>query len=79
MARSVVGYGSWEECTEDERSMFISMEVWKPGVYETWKKDREEEELRKFQQMASKGRKGKRKAGRKHQVEDEDEEEDYIE
>lgn len=78
MARSTVGYGSWEESTEEERDKFIEMEVWRPGVYEAWTKEREEEEIRKLQQLAAKNKKGKRR-NRRQSDDEEFDEDDYIE
>jgi hypothetical protein len=78
MARSTVGYGSWEEFTDEEKEKFIAMEVWKPGVFDAWLKEREEEERRKLQQLqTAKNRKGKRR-NRRQLDEDEEDEDDYI-
>jgi hypothetical protein len=76
MARSRVGYGTWEETSEELRQKFIEMEVWKAGVFENWLKEKEEEEARKMNAKISK--KGKKKA-RRQVVDDSEDEYEFME
>lgn len=78
MARTRVGFGTWEESTPEERDNFIQMEVWKPGVFEAWLQEREEEEMRRLEQIAAKNKKSKKK-NRRRIGEDEEDDDGWVE